>query len=49
MPYLRLSGRRLEQLGFARGCRVLVAAEQGKLVITVSEPAMSAPAESRFQ
>jgi hypothetical protein len=43
VPFLRLSGRWLEQLGFARGCRVLVAAEQRKLVITVSEPATSAP------
>lgn len=41
VPYLRLSGRWLEQLGFARGSRVLVAAEQGKLVLTVSEPAIN--------
>ncbi len=48
VPFLRLSGRWLEQFGFDRGCRVRVAAEQGKLVITVSEPAMSAPEKVAF-
>jgi hypothetical protein len=34
-PYLRLSGRWLERLGFARGCRVVVAEERGKLTLTI--------------
>ena len=35
VPYLRLSGRWLERLGFASGCRVVVAEEQGRLTLTV--------------
>jgi hypothetical protein len=37
VPYLRLSGRWLERLGFARGCRVVVAEERGKLTLTVDQ------------
>jgi hypothetical protein len=35
VPYLRLSGRWLERLGFARGCRVVVAEERGKLTLII--------------
>jgi hypothetical protein len=35
VPYLRLSGRWLERLGFARGYRVVVAEERGKLTLTI--------------
>jgi hypothetical protein len=35
VPYLRLSGRWLERLGFASGCRVVVAEERGKLTLTI--------------
>jgi hypothetical protein len=38
VAYLRMSGRWLEQLGFARGARVLVTAEHGKLVVTLAPP-----------
>jgi len=38
VPYLRLSGRWLEQHGFTRGSRVDVTAEKGKLVLTVADP-----------
>ena len=41
VAYLRLSGRWLEQLGFARGSRVLVTAEQGKLVVTLAPAVVS--------
>jgi hypothetical protein len=37
VPYLRLSGRWLERLGFARGCRVVVAEERGKLTLTIGD------------
>lgn len=47
VPYLRLSGRWLEQLGFARGSRVLVTAEQGKLVVTIAPAVASAVGERR--
>ncbi len=46
VAYLRLSGRWLEHLGFARGCRVLVTAEQGKLVLTLA-PAVAAVGRGR--
>lgn len=36
VPYLRISGRWLEELGFARGSRVVVAGERGKLTLTVA-------------
>ncbi len=36
VPYLRLSGRWLERLGFASGSRVVVAEESGKLTLTIS-------------
>ena len=36
MPYLRISGRWLEELGFATGSRVVVAGERGKLTLTVA-------------
>ncbi|HYI07597.1 MAG TPA: SymE family type I addiction module toxin [Thermoanaerobaculia bacterium] len=35
VPYLRLSGRWLERLGFASGCRVVVTEERGKLTLTI--------------
>jgi hypothetical protein len=38
VPYLRLSGRGLEQHGFTRGSRVVVTAEKGKLVLTIASP-----------
>ena len=38
VPYLRLSGRWLEQHGFTRGSRVVVTAESGKLVLTIADP-----------
>jgi hypothetical protein len=36
VPYLRLSGRWLEQYGLTRGSRVVVSGEAGKLVLTVT-------------
>lgn len=38
IPYLRLSGRWLEQHGFTPGSRVTVTAENGKLVLTLAAP-----------
>lgn len=38
-PYLRISGRWLEQYGLARGSRVVVSGEPGKLVLTVAAAA----------
>jgi hypothetical protein len=38
VPYVRISGGWLEQLGFTPGSRVVVAAEQGCLVLTLMEP-----------
>jgi Toxin SymE, type I toxin-antitoxin system len=35
VPYLRLSGRWLERLGFASGCRVVVTEERGRLTLTI--------------
>lgn len=37
VPYVRISGRWLEQFGFARGARIVVAAEQGRLGLTIAE------------
>ena len=39
MPYLRISGRWLEQYGLTRGSRVIVSGEPGKLVLTVAAAA----------
>ncbi|HEX9984436.1 MAG TPA: SymE family type I addiction module toxin [Thermoanaerobaculia bacterium] len=39
VPYLRISGRWLEQYGLTRGCRVVVSGEPGKLVLTVAAAA----------
>ncbi len=36
VPYLRISGRWLEQYGLTRGSRVVVSGEPGKLVLTVA-------------
>lgn len=36
VPYLRISGRWLEDLGFARGSRVVLVGERGKLTLTVA-------------
>jgi hypothetical protein len=41
VPYLRISGRWLEQHGFNRGSRVIVTAENGKLVLTIADPPRS--------
>ena len=38
VPYVRISGGWLERFGFARGSRVVIAAEQGRLVLTVTDP-----------
>jgi hypothetical protein len=38
VPFRRISGRRLEQLGFAKGSRVVVSGEQGRLTLTVADP-----------
>jgi len=39
VPFLRLSGQRLEQCGFAIGARYYVTvAAQGKLLLTLAEP-----------
>lgn len=38
VPYLRLSGRWIEQHGFTPGSRVTVTAENGKLVLTIAAP-----------
>ena len=35
VPYLRLSGRWLERLGFASGCRVVATEEREKLTLTI--------------
>ncbi len=42
VPYLRMRGRWLEELGFARGGRVRVVAERGRLVIEPLEVASDA-------
>jgi len=41
VPYLRLSGHWLEQHGFNRGSRVIVTAENGKLILTIAPPPCS--------
>lgn len=46
VPYVRISGCWLEQFGFARGSRLLIAPEQGKLVLTIAPPE---PAEEPVQ
>ena len=38
VPYVRLSGYWLQQLGFEVGARLLIAPEQGRLVITIAPP-----------
>lgn len=40
VPYLRISGRWLEQYGLMRGSRVVVSGEPGKLVLTVANDAL---------
>lgn len=42
VPYLRLRGQWLAQLGFKPKTRIYIAAEQGRLVITVADPATAA-------
>ena len=37
VAYLRMSGRWLQQYGFQTGCRVLVTAEEGRLVLTLDD------------
>ena len=41
VPYLRMSGRWLEQSGFAAGTRVYVKAEHGRLILTNEDPAIA--------
>lgn len=43
VPYLRISGRWLEQYGLTRGCRVVVSGEPGKLVLTVDAISAGGP------
>lgn len=43
VPYMRLRGRWLEDLGFEVGSTVKVEAETGRLVITVSDPPVVMP------
>ena len=43
VPYLRISGRWLEQYGLTRGCRVVVSGEPGKLVLTVAATSADGP------
>jgi hypothetical protein len=38
VPYVRMSGQWLEKAGFACGARLLIATEEGKLVITLAPP-----------
>jgi len=38
VPFLRVSGRWLEQCGFAIGTRYYVTVSQGKLMLTLAEP-----------
>ncbi|MGA8808452.1 MAG: SymE family type I addiction module toxin [Thermoanaerobaculia bacterium] len=38
VPFLRVSGRWLEQCGFAIGARYFVTVAQGKLMLTLAEP-----------
>lgn len=40
VPFLRVRGQWLAQFGFERGARVLIAAEQGRLVVTLAPPDM---------
>lgn len=47
VPYIRMSGRWLERLGFTRGARILVVAESGKLSITISPSAPKRPPKRR--
>jgi hypothetical protein len=46
VPYLRMSGRWLEQSGFAAGARVYVKAEHGRLILTNEDPALAQPART---
>jgi len=43
VPYLRLSGRWLEEIGFAIGTRIYLKAERGKLIVTSEDPAAPMP------
>jgi len=46
VPYLRMSGKWLEQYGFQSGRRVVVAAEAGRLVLTLAgDPACALAAD----
>jgi toxic protein SymE len=46
VPYVRISGRWLEQFGFARGCRVVVSGGPGKLVLSVAAAVDAPPARN---
>lgn len=43
VPYLRLSGRWLEECGFAIGARIYLKAERGKLIVTTEDPGAAMP------
>lgn len=47
VPYLRMSGRRLEQRGFQIGENVYVEAEHGRLILTTEPGRFSDVWESR--
>jgi hypothetical protein len=36
VPFLRMAGRWLEEIGFTRGARVVATAEAGRIVITLA-------------
>jgi len=41
VPHLRLSGRWLEKCGFGARSRVFVTVEQGRLIVTAADPALT--------
>lgn len=47
LPYLAMSGNWLERAGFPLGTRVMVAVEQGRLVVTAAGPAKEPVAPPR--
>jgi hypothetical protein len=47
VPYIRLSGRWLERLGFSYGCRLEVTSRQKRIVLTVVEDDGAVPARGR--
>ncbi len=47
VPFLRMSGRWLEQCGFSSRARVFVRVEPGRLVVTMDDPAIANGRESQ--